>query len=63
MMCEFLFNAALKIIYRNLNDAKTKKLLLDLLERLVETTDNDIDNSLLAIVRIKLRMDDNFVGF
>lgn len=62
-MCEFLFNAALKIIYRNLNDAKTKKLLLDLLERLVETTDNDIDNSLLAIVRIKLRMDDNFVGF
>lgn len=52
-----MLNAAVQIIYRNLNDVRTKQLLLDLMERLVKTTDNDIDDQLLEIVRIRLRMD------
>lgn len=52
--CQIFYNIALKLIYKNLDDEKTKRLLLDLLERMVQSTDNDLDDQILQIVRIRL---------
>lgn len=52
--CQIFYNIALKLIYKNLDDEKTKKLLLDLLEKMVQSTDNDLDDQILQIVRIRL---------
>lgn len=52
--CQIFYNIALKLIYKNLNDEKTKKLLLDLLERMVQSTENDLDDQILEIVRYRL---------
>lgn len=52
--CHIVYNLALKMIYKDLNDEKTKKLLLDLLERMVKCTENEIDDEILELVRLKL---------
>jgi len=52
--CQIFYNIALKLVYKNLNDDKTKKLLLDLLEKMVKSTDNDIDDHIFEIVKYKL---------
>lgn len=52
--CQLFYNIALKLIYKNLNDEKTKKLLLDLLERMVKSTDNEIDDQIFELVKQKL---------
>lgn len=52
--CQIFYNMALTLISRNLNDEKTKKLLLDLLERMVKSTDNEIDNEIFELVKHKL---------
>ncbi len=52
--CQIFYNIALKLIYKNLNDEKTKKLLLDLLERMVKSTDNEIDDHIFELVKHKL---------
>ncbi len=50
--CDIVYNIALKMISKN--DEKTKQLLLDLLQRMVESTDNEIDDQILELVRLKL---------
>jgi hypothetical protein len=52
--CPIIYNIALRVIYKSLNDEKTKKLLLDLMERMVQSTENDLDDQVLALVRYKL---------
>lgn len=52
--CQIFYNIALRLISRNLNDEKTKKLLLDLLERMVKSTDNEIDDEIFELVKYKL---------
>ena len=42
------------IIFAALNSCHTKKLVVELLERYVKTTDNDIDNVIAASVRTAL---------
>lgn len=43
-----------------MDDERTRQLFLDLMERLVQMTDNDLDNELLDLVRMKL---DNPIRF
>jgi hypothetical protein len=52
--CQIFYNIALKLVYKNLNDDKTKKLLLDLLEKMVKSTDNEIDDQIFEFVKHKL---------
>jgi hypothetical protein len=52
--CSIFYNLALKEIYYNLDEERTRQLFLDLLKRLVEMTDNDLDDEILTLVRIKL---------
>jgi len=52
--CQIFYNIALKLVYKNLNDDKTKKLLLDLLEQMVKSTDNDVDDQIFELVKYKL---------
>jgi hypothetical protein len=54
VQCQIFYNIALKLIYKNLNDEKTKKLLLNLLERMVKSTDNEIDDQIFELVKHKL---------
>ena len=42
------------IIFTPLNGCHTKKLVCDLLDRYVQTTDNDVDNVIAATVRTAL---------
>jgi len=42
------------IIFAALNSCHTKRLVVELLERYVKTTDNDIDNVIAASVRTAL---------
>ena len=42
------------IIFTALNSCHTKKLVCDLLDRYVQTTDNDVDNVIAATVRTAL---------
>lgn len=51
--CQIFYNMALRLISRNLNDEKTKKLLLDLLERMVKSTDNEIDDEMFELMKHK----------
>lgn len=37
-----------------MTDERTRQLFLDLMKRLVEMTDNDLDDELLDLVRVKL---------
>lgn len=50
--CNIVYNIALKMILKN--DEKTKQLLMDLLQLMVENTDNEIDNLIVELVRLKL---------
>lgn len=52
--CSIFYNLALKEIYGNMEEERTRQLFLDLLERLVKMTDNDLDDDILTLVRIKL---------
>lgn len=52
--CSIFYSLALKEIYGNMTDERTRQLFLDLMERLVEMTDNDLDDELLDLVRVKL---------
>ena len=52
--CQIFYHIALRLISKNLNDEKTKKLLLDLLERMVKSTDNEIDDQIFELVKHKL---------
>ena len=52
--CSIFYNLALKEIYGNMDDERTRELFLDLLERLVQMTDNDLDDKILDLVRLKL---------
>jgi len=52
--CQIFYNIALKLVYKNLNDDKTKQLLLDLLEKMVQSTDNEIDDHIFELVKHKL---------
>lgn len=52
--CQIFYNIALRWIYKDLNDEKTKKLLLELLERMVKSTDNSIDDEIFELVKQKL---------
>ena len=52
--CSIFYNLALREIYGNMEDERTKQLFLDLLERLVRMTDNDLDDEILDLVRLKL---------
>lgn len=52
--CQIFYNIALRLIYKDLNDEKTKKLLLELLERMVKSTDNAIDDEIFELVKEKL---------
>jgi hypothetical protein len=45
------------ILFAALNSCNTKKLICDLLDRYVATTDNDIDNILAQTVRTALLRD------
>jgi hypothetical protein len=42
------------LIFAAINSCHTKRLVCDLLDRYVKTTDNDIDNVLAATVRTAL---------
>jgi hypothetical protein len=42
------------VIFAALNNCHTKKLVCDLLDKYVATTDNDIDNVIAATVRTAL---------
>lgn len=42
------------IIFAALNSCHTKKLVCDLLDKYVSTTDNDVDNVIAATVRTAL---------
>ena len=42
------------LIFAALNSCATKKLVCDLLDRYVKTTDNDVDNVIAATVRTAL---------
>ena len=42
------------IIFAALNSCQTKKLVCELLDKYVDTTDNDIDNVIAATVRTAL---------
>ena len=42
------------VIIAALNNCHTKKLVCDLLDRYVQTTDNDVDNVIAATVRTAL---------
>jgi hypothetical protein len=42
------------IIFATINSCQTKKLVCDLLDRYVKTTDNDIDNLIASTVRTAL---------
>jgi hypothetical protein len=42
------------ILFAALNSCHTKKLVVELLERYVKTTDNDIDNVIAGTVRTAL---------
>lgn len=42
------------LIFVALNSCHTKRLVVELLERYVKTTDNDIDNVIVATVRTAL---------
>jgi hypothetical protein len=42
------------VIFMALNSCHTKKLVCDLLDRYVNTTDNDVDNLIAATVRTAL---------
>lgn len=52
--CSIFYNLALREIYSNMDDERTRQLFLDLLERLVQMTDNDLDDQMLDLVRVKL---------
>lgn len=52
--CQIFYNIALRLIYKDLNDEKTKKLLLELLERMVKSTENAIDDEIFELVKQKL---------
>lgn len=52
--CSIFYFLALKEIYGNMDDERTRQLFLDLMERLVKMTDNDLDDELLDLVRVKL---------
>lgn len=54
VQCQIFYNIALRLIYKDLNDEKTKKLLLDLLERMVKSTENSIDDEIFELVKQKL---------
>lgn len=54
VQCQIFYNIALRLLYKDLNDEKTKKLLLDLLERMVKSTDNEIDDEIFELVKHKL---------
>ena len=49
-----LVNLLKPIIFTALNSCQTKKLVCELLDRYVNTTDNDIDNVIAATVRTAL---------
>ena len=42
------------VIFATLNSCQTKRLVCDLLDRYVQTTDNDVDNVIAATVRTAL---------
>lgn len=42
------------VIFAALNSCHTKKLVCDLLDKYVETTDNDVDNLIATTVRTAL---------
>lgn len=52
--CQIFYNIALRLVYKDLNDEKTKKLLLDLLEKMVKSTENEIDDEIFELVKHKL---------
>jgi hypothetical protein len=52
--CQIFYNIALRLIYKDLNDEKTKQLLLDLLERMVKSTENSVDDEIFELVKHKL---------
>jgi len=58
--CQIFYNIALRLIYKDLNDEKTKKLLLELLERMVKSTDNSIDDEIFELVKQKLNTKPSF---
>jgi hypothetical protein len=42
------------ILFQFLNSCQVKKLVVDLIDRYVKTTDNDIDNVIASTVRVAL---------
>lgn len=52
-----LVNLARPILFSFLTNCHTKKLVCDLIDRYVDTTDNDIDNTIAKIVRDALMRD------
>ena len=49
-----LVEIVIPIIFAALNSCHTKRLVVELLERYVNTTDNDIDNVIAGTVRTAL---------
>lgn len=60
--CLFFYNIALKVVCKNMDNDKTKKLLLDLMERMVQSTDNDLDDQILELVRYRLECQQRMVA-
>jgi hypothetical protein len=52
-----LVNALKPLLIAAMNSCQTKKLVCELLDRYVNTTDNDIDNVIAATVRTALLKD------
>jgi hypothetical protein len=47
----FLFPLAQAVVLKLVNDRRVKELVIKLLEAYVEKTDNDIDNTIVAVVK------------
>ena len=48
---QFLLPLAQSVLLRLVNDRRVKELVIKLLESYVEKTDNDIDNTIVAVVK------------
>ena len=55
--CKMILGLSRSLVLRAYQSEETKQMLLDLVKKLVEETDNEIDNMLVEQVEIALRLD------
>ena len=55
--CKMILAMSRTMVLRAYQSEETKEMLLDLVKRLVEQTDNEIDNMMVEQLEIALRLD------